>query len=271
MIYKSDRIIDGRRRKVIVEDGKIINKEPSKEELKSVEVEPYIKNRKLYTDGELLELLVQFYKDTGIVPTSADFGSSPKYPSIETYRKRFGGWNRAIEIAGLWDNHIKRQLYTDEELLEFLRQFYKENNKIPMMRDFANSNKYPDPGTYQIRFGSWENARRMVGLDVDTMVRNGFLECSMHKARLFEIFVLEHFSTEDAIDLSGDNCGSFADGICPNGKIYDAKSSKLHDGGYWLFITNNEYKEEIEYYYFGAFNEDFTELEHVWRVPKKIV
>lgn len=32
---------------------------------------------------------------------------------------------------------------------------------------------------------------------------------------------------------------------------------------YWDFSTRNRYKEEIEIYYFVAFNEDWTKLEHV--------
>lgn len=60
MEYKSIIIIDGKPRWVIVdEDGKIINRNPSKDELKGLKKEPYKVNRKMsYTDDELLEFMM---------------------------------------------------------------------------------------------------------------------------------------------------------------------------------------------------------------------
>ena len=98
------------------------------------------------------------------------------------------------------------------------------------------------------------------------MTKKGILDTSQQKARLLEMYVIEHFGNK-IIDLSGENQNNPCDGICPKGKIYDVKSSKLHSGKYSLFHTRNKFREEIEYYYLGAFNSDWTKLEHVWRVP----
>lgn len=100
--YISTRIIDGKPRKIIVdEDENIINKSPSKDELQLLTVFPAKRNKRIYTDKQLLNYLRQFYKETGTVPIVADFDRNSKYPSIGTYVKYFGSLNNAIEVAGL--------------------------------------------------------------------------------------------------------------------------------------------------------------------------
>lgn len=207
--YKSYRIIDGRPRKVVVDkNGEIINKNPSKEELKDLEKENYKRD-------------------------------------------------------------IKR--YTDNGLLNYLKKYYIEYGKPPTWSDFVNNHKYPNPDTYRKRFGSWSRALKIVGLDIDTIVKQGILLNNCHKGRLFEIIIRDHFENRPT-DLSGDNCNNPCDGICPNGKTYEVKSSKFYTiDKCWNFGTRNRYKEEIEYYYFGAFNEDWSKLMYIWRVPGEIV
>jgi len=160
--------------------------------------------------------------------------------------------------------------YTDKELLDYLIQFYEEHGGVPVQTDFVNNPGYPSFATYQKRFGSWNNALKLVGLDVDSMTKKGVLITNQQKARLAEIKVINHFR-QRPIDLAGENCRSPCDGICPNGKTYDVKSSGSRNGTYYQFATNNKYKEEIEIYYFLAFNEDWTEPKYVWRVPGEIV
>jgi hypothetical protein len=156
--------------------------------------------------------------------------------------------------------------YTDEDLLGYLRQFEKENGRIPTIRDFINSPEYPVHGTYQNRFGSWSNALKLVGLDAESMVKHGIVKNNYQKGRLSEIIVRDHFK-KNPVDLAGENCISPWDGLCPNGLSYDVKSSKFHKEGHYKFSTKNKYKEDIEIYYLLAFNEDYTELEHGWRIP----
>lgn len=212
MKYKSDRIIDGKLRRVIVEvtetGKKIVNRNPTKEELIGLEEEPYV---------------------------------------------------------------MKRRSYTDVQLLEYLKQFFEKNGRPPVWTDFKNDHKYPDPNIYRRYFGSWNNALKMVGLGMDAMVKQGILLNRCYNGRLFEIIIRDHFENI-SIDLSGENFLSPCDGICPNGKTYEVKSSKFYNiDKCWNFGTRNRYKEEIEYYYFGAFSEDWSKLMYVWRVPGEIV
>lgn len=210
--YKSKRPVDGKPPiwVIVDETGKIVNRNPSKYELKGLKIFP--------------EKIIR--------------GGSKKY--------------------------------IDEELLDYLIQFYKKYGKPPGAMDFLNNPEYPNYGTYQKRFGSWSNALKLVGLDVDSMVKKGVLITCQQKARLAEIKVINHFK-QHPIDLSGENQNSPCDGICYNNKTYDVKSSKLHKDTHYSFNTNNKHKDEIEIYYFLAFNEDYSKLEYAWRIPGEIV
>lgn len=107
--YISTRIIDGKPRKVIIDEKeKIINKNPSNDELKLLTIFPEkcVRGSKpKYTKDKLLGFMTKFYKKTGRVPIVADFDSNPNYPSPDTYVKYFGNWGNAIEISGLRARH----------------------------------------------------------------------------------------------------------------------------------------------------------------------
>ncbi len=270
--YKDYRIIDGKPRWVIVEQvGRIIDRCPTKEVLKGLET--YVLPRHNHDIGKelLLEYLNRFYEETGNVPIARYFKNDPKYPTYDRYLKNFGSWDNAIEFAKLdkLKGKKKRKLeYTDDELLDILRQFYNETGRIPVGNEFG----IPGTATYRRRFRSWSNALKLVGLDNDTMVDKGILDNCDRKARKAEIIVKDHFKNS-SIDLSGDNKNSPFDGICPNGKLYDVKSSSLleHKGWlYWLFNIKNKHRKNIEIYYFLAFNIDYTKLEYAWRIPEEM-
>lgn len=214
MNYISIRIIDGKPRKVVVDEtGKIVNKNPTKDELNGLKRFPeenYVNNK---------------------------------------------------------DNR-KKLKYTDKELLNYIIQFYKKYGRSPTMGDFAH--KCPHYKTYIKHFGRWSNALKLAGLDVESIVKKGIIEISDQKARFAEIIIRDHFK-KSPIDLAGENKNSPCDGICPNRMTYDVKSSKLYKGKDYIFRTNNKFKDDIEIYYFLAFNEDYTELRYVWRIPGEIV
>lgn len=161
-----------------------------------------------------------------------------------------------------------RNVYTEKELLDILVQSCKDLGRPPGAMDFNNS-KYPGFSTYVRRFGSWSNALKLVGLDVESLVKKGVLLTNQQKARLAEIIIRDSFDNP-SIDLAGENQNSSCDGICPNGKYYDVKSCKLR-GTYYTFDTNNKLRDEIEIYYFLGFNEDWTKLNYGWRIPGEIV
>lgn len=183
------------------------------------------------------------------------------------------------EDLKILDNELRKprdtikKWYTDKELLDYLRQFINKYRKIPTKEDFNSNPRYPSGLTYQRRFGSWSNALKLVELDVNSLVKNGILNTCQQKARLAEIKVINHFK-EHPVDLSGEDQNSPCDGICPNRKTYDVKGSGLHKYNgylYYHFRTNNKYKDNIEIYYFLAFNKNWSKLDYVWRVPGEII
>lgn len=263
MKYKSHRIVGWM---IVDENGKIVNRNPSKEELKGLEEEKY--KRKKYTYEELSSYLRQFYEEYGRIPSARDFKNNPEYPDYHTYQKRFGSWNKALEKTfGL--KRDKHKTYTEEELLNGLRLFEKEYGRIPTEKDFRNNPEYPSIWSYHERFGSWIDSLIKAGLNVDLMGRQG----DKYRGRQVEIAILNHLENKP-IDLSGENRNSYCDAIDPNDGPYEVKSSRLCNGTYYLFTTRNEDKdddkESIQWYYFVAMNGD-NKIKHVWRVPGEMV
>lgn len=104
--YKGYRIIDGKARWVIItENGEIINRNPTKEELKGIKKEiriPYDTAKWhgfCYTDDELLEYLRQFYNENERPPTMEDFTNNHRCPLYVTYQNHFGSWSNALKLA----------------------------------------------------------------------------------------------------------------------------------------------------------------------------
>jgi hypothetical protein len=171
---------------------------------------------------------------------------------------------------GQYIRHYNRPRgYTKNELLDILTQSYKDLGRPPSQNDFSNNPKYPSIRPYIDNFGSWSNALKIVGLDVESIVKKGIVETDDQKARLSEIIIRDSFDNF-SIDLAGKNKNSPCDGICPTGKNYDVKSCGLHKT-YYQFRIYNKYKEEIELYYLLAFNKDYTKLNYGWKIPGEIV
>lgn len=226
----------------------------NEEEYTSIRKPRNIKKR--YTKEQIISTIRKFLKEKERIPTENDFRNNPEYPSPSTVQRIFGSWNNAIIESGLPIN------VTDEELLEDLRRYERENGRPPREKDLINNPKFYGHTIYQKRFGGLQKALKLVGSDVDSMVKKGILVDNYHKGRLFEMFVIEHFHNKEVVDLSGENCLSYIDGICPKGETYDAKSAALRGYRYTYRLA-----KRVDHYYLGAFDEDYSELQHVWRIP----
>lgn len=146
-------------------------------------------------------------------------------------------------------------------MLGALLIFEEENSRPPAERDFTNNPKYPSIRPYIIHFGGWQKALKLVGLDVDTIVRKYIVRTTDQKARLAEMNVLAN-DEKMAIDLSGRNCHSRFDGISKDG-IYDVKSSKLYEEKYWRFLLD----KYVDHYYLLAYDKDYKRLLYKWKIP----
>lgn len=66
---------------------------------------------------------------------------------------------RNIDIGNI---NIK---YSDKDLIYYIQKFVKNNNKIPISRDFKKNPNYPHEITYEVRFGSWNKAIEAAGFE----------------------------------------------------------------------------------------------------------
>lgn len=122
-------------------------------------------NRDPFTDDELLRLLKELDEATEGFLSCDDMENAEGYPSCQTYKRRFGSWNRAKKLADLETVQTgEPRKYSDEELLDMLRQLSKELGRTVTVPDVDHEEGYPDSSTYVRRFGSWNKAKEKAGL-----------------------------------------------------------------------------------------------------------
>lgn len=88
------------------------------------------------------------------VLTAANYDEHGKYHS-RTISKRFGTWNKALEIAGL---QIANKFYSENELFENLALVWMRLGKQPSKRDLALIGSPISYKAYERRFGKWSLA-----------------------------------------------------------------------------------------------------------------
>ena len=101
----------------------------------------------------------------GKTPTVVDMHEEGDF-SPEQYQEVFGGWNEALEAAGLDPDEMGSKRIPDRELLAELQRLYTELGKPPTQRDMTERGEYSNR-TYQLRFGSWSAALQEAMLDTN--------------------------------------------------------------------------------------------------------
>jgi len=104
-----------------------------------------------YTDQELLDLIQQ---------KATEFGRTPRVTEMEVYKtilRRFGSWKKALNKLEL-KPFGKESMYTDEELLNILREEKCKLGRIPKYVEVKQG------CTIRRRFGSWRAALVKSGL-----------------------------------------------------------------------------------------------------------
>jgi hypothetical protein len=101
----------------------------------------------------------------GKTPTVVDMHEEGDY-SPERYQEVFGGWNEALEAAGLDPDEMGTKRIPDRELLAELQRLYTELGEPPTQRDMTERGEYSNR-TYQLRFGSWSAALQEAMLDTN--------------------------------------------------------------------------------------------------------
>ena len=112
------------------------------------------KNQKIET-SDLKDDLLFVAKKLNKSPTIAEYNANGKYEST-VYIKRFGSWNKALEILGL---NVNNKAHTEEELLNNLLSVWIKLYKQPSRRDMDNKCiSRISSGAYLRFYGTWLNA-----------------------------------------------------------------------------------------------------------------
>lgn len=106
------------------------------------------------SDEELLQDIKDVSQAHRICKVSkAIYGQFGKF-DYSTIERRFGSWNRAIELAGL--EVTVAQKYTEQELFENILNIWMVKGKQPTRRDMDDKElSIISSGAYQRRFNSW--------------------------------------------------------------------------------------------------------------------
>jgi len=132
---------------------------------------------KRYTDNELLNIIKSEAIKLRTTPTVNHFSCNPSLPHYQTYYARWGSWQDVLKAAGLSSHNIRtKKRYTDGHLLNLLRLESKRLGRTPTSPHFKNSPDLPSVETYVSRWGSWNNAIRAAGLEIN-------IECPRKKEK----------------------------------------------------------------------------------------
>ena len=115
------------------------------------------------SDEEMIEMLKRLGNRLGHTPSEIEVNAEPGMPDASTYVNRFGSFTKANLIAGFTIKPVCKR-FTDEQLLELLRECADRIGRIPTTDDLAMFNDMPSSATYVNRFGGLQDACEIAGL-----------------------------------------------------------------------------------------------------------
>lgn len=125
------------------------------------------------SDEQLLQLLKTYYKEHNKTPSTREFDSDSKYPNTVTYKRHFGSWNNALELAGLPLKQRRPKVsYNKDYMLTCIKAYVQKYNKIPTQVEFNADKNFPSAVTVVKYCGSWEAAILEAGYTPD--IGSGF-------------------------------------------------------------------------------------------------
>lgn len=149
---------------------------------KKCESQPAHKNtkqpeNKKYTSFEIINVL----RDAGLKingpVTILAYERLNCYPSPSTIRNHFGSWSEALKKAGIYENYRvytpKRHKFSDEFLLQHLQNIFEQLGKSDLRAvDYAEICSSPAFSTYAKRFGSWNRALELAGINESSSIES---------------------------------------------------------------------------------------------------
>jgi hypothetical protein len=115
------------------------------------------------TKSSLVNELTRLANELGRTPVSRDMEKKGAY-NVSTYADRFGSWNNALNEADL---DLNREVnISKSNLVGELEDLADEIGETPVARDMNQEGEYSEQA-YLSEFGSWNNALKQAGLEVN--------------------------------------------------------------------------------------------------------
>ena len=118
-----------------------------------------------YSKEELIEQVRKLADELGRTPMEREFDEDRRTAGAATVQKRFGSWNAFLREAGL--DILRMVNYSDEELIEQIRAMAKKLGRTPTRREYDNNPETASTTTIATRFGSWNKALALAGLNAN--------------------------------------------------------------------------------------------------------
>jgi hypothetical protein len=114
-----------------------------------------------YSDSEIINHIINFYKNTGKVPTKKEFTVYNGYISNWVVINRFGSWNNGLKAAGLpiYTKQLKNNSWDKDSIIEYTKNYINKNNKYPT----SSSAGSPSISTIKRYFNSWAEVYEVSG------------------------------------------------------------------------------------------------------------
>lgn len=122
---------------------------------------------------ELLNNLIELKNKLGRSPKKADLcvTEGSKY-SYNTYQKHFGSLNVALDLIGLKPNKLKN--IANEDIIEDIKYVYNKLDRTPTYKEYnKEGNIGCDFQTIKRKFGSWNEALELAGIEIKTHINLG--------------------------------------------------------------------------------------------------
>lgn len=112
---------------------------------------------------DLIREIQRLAEKLGGTPTVTEMRQHGCY-GVSTYSNEFGTWNNALETAGVGTNKEKNVPKSD--LLAEIHSLSEDLGRTPSALSMSKKGGY-SVGTYERRFGSWNEALREAGLEIN--------------------------------------------------------------------------------------------------------
>lgn len=131
---------------------------------------------------KLIDELQRLAKEDDSSPTQMKMLNEGKF-SFRPYLDTFGSWNEALEAAGLELN--SRHGISKQELITELKEFAEELGHTPTFTEMDKEGPF-SANAYTEEFGSWNDALRAAGLDINSRQNISEVELKHELHRLSE-------------------------------------------------------------------------------------